>query len=234
MMASSTEQKKILIVDDEEHIVKMLEMNMRTHGYSGISALNGEDGYDLAVSESPDLILLDVMLPGIDGIEVCRRLKNNPETRKIPVIMLSAKSQGQDKIDGLLGGADDYITKPFSFEELFLRIRASLRQVELLSAESSRIFGCGSLTMDTEKYLVSSGGSKIDLTLTEFRILALLLKNEGGIVSRDTLIREIFGRDPSDEGRTVDVHIRNLRRKMEAAGVSGCSIETVRGSGYRI
>jgi len=211
----------------------MLEMNMKTHGYDSRSACTGEEALSLAEEVRPDLILLDVMLPGIDGLEVCRRLKEKPSTRKIPVIMLSAKSQGQDKINGLLEGADDYITKPFSLEELFLRIRAALRQVELLTAETGKTFTSGTLTLDAEKYLVTSGDRRIDLTLTEFRILYRLLKNQGQVVERDALNREIFGKETEEVGRSMDVHIRNVRKKLDEASVTGFRIETVRGIGYR-
>ena len=228
------QQKTILIIDDEVHILRMLEMHMRTHGYRSISALTGEEGVGLAVEKSPDLILLDVMLPGIDGVEACRRLKGNALTKRIPVIMLSAKSQGRDKINGLLGGADDYITKPFSLEELFLRIQAALRQVELLTTSVKKVYSAGSLTLDTEKYQVASNDGRIDLTLTEFRILQMLLKNRNQVVQRELLNKEIFDKESSDGGRSIDVHVRNIRKKLDAASVSGCRIETVRGTGYRI
>ncbi len=233
-MSEKTDGKKILIVDDEKHIIQMLEMNMRTQGYRSISAETGEDGILMAETQNPDLILLDVMLPGIDGIEACRQLKENPDTRKIPVIMLSAKSQGEDKINGLLGGADDYITKPFSLQELFLRIKAALRQVELLTSANRKIYSMGSLTMDVENHLAESDGTRLDLTLTEFRILQMLLKNEGKAVERIVLNREIFEKDPTDGGRAIDVHVRNIRRKLDEAGVTGCRIDTIRGTGYRI
>jgi len=227
-------RRKILIIDDEDHILQMLRMNMKTQGYDSITAYTGEEGLVLTRKEAPDLILLDVMLPGIDGVETCRRLKDDPLTRRIPVIMLSAKSQGQDKIDGLLGGADDYITKPFSLQELFLRINAALRQVDLLTAVSNGVLSVGSLALDTEKYQVSTGGGKIDLTLTEFRILHLLMKTPGAVVNREAMIQEIFDKDPAEMGRTLDVHVRNIRKKMEAHSVDRCEIETIRGTGFRI
>ena len=143
---------RILIVDDEPHILQMIQINMKTKGYESITAETGEEALKLAVSESPDLILLDIMLPGIDGVEVCRRIKSDPATKRIPVLMISAKSEGQDRIKGFLGGADDYITKPFSLEELFLRIRASLRQVELLTQSAShRIYRKGNLELQAPR-----------------------------------------------------------------------------------
>jgi DNA-binding response OmpR family regulator len=225
--------KTILIVDDEEHILQMLLMNMKTQGYRGLTALTGEEALDLAERELPDLILLDVMLPDLDGVEICRRLKADPKTGRIPVLMVSAKSESRDKINGFQGGADDYITKPFSLEELFLRIRAALRQVDLLTAAPAE-FHQGNLTLNTERYQVQADGRKIDLTLTEFRILHLLLKNKGHLVTRDLLIEEIFEMDPAESSRSLDVHLRNIRRKLECSRVAGCEIETIRGQGYQI
>jgi len=228
-------QYVILVIDDEEHILRMLEINVRNKGYSCLTALSGEEGLELAFEHLPDLILLDVMLPGISGVEVCRKLKENSRTMQIPVVMLSAKSEGKDKIEGLLGGADDYITKPFSLEELFLRIGASLRQVEILTSnQQPAVFSIGTLVLDNGNFEASTNGKKIDLTLTEFRLLQKLLENKGSVVSRDTLIRGIMGKDPKESGRTLDVHIRNIRRKLEDMGTAGCGIETLRGSGLKI
>ena len=228
------EGRKILVVDDETHIQEMLRINMKSHGYECLSAYTGEEGLTIAREEMPDLILLDVMMPGIDGVETCRRLKADKDLRAIPVIMVSAKSQGQDKIKGLEGGADDYITKPFSIHELFLRIKASIRQVDFLTAGSSGILKVGSLSLDTNRHKVSSDGKSIDLTLKEFRILNLLMKERGILISRDRLIQEVFAMDPAQMGRTLDVHVRNIRKKLEALNVSGCEIETIRGKGFRI
>ncbi|MBI9103296.1 MAG: response regulator transcription factor [Spirochaetales bacterium] len=235
MEEQATEKIKILIVDDEQHILQMLQMNMRTQGYDSITAETGEDALELARTESPDLILLDVMLPGIDGVETCRILKADPETKRIPILMISARSEGQDKITGLLSGADDYITKPFSLEELFLRIKASLRQVELLTASTSpTTYRKGSLELSTEKYQVTSGSERIDLTLTEFRILHYLLKKSGALIPRDTMIQAIFEQEPAEVGRSFDVHLRNIRKKLAEHQVEGCDIETVRGKGFTI
>ncbi len=229
-----TDLQKILIVDDEDHILQMLRMNMKRQGFLAVCAESGEEALALCHSEKPDLILLDVMLPGIDGVETCRRLKENPESRSIPVIMLSAKSQGQDKIEGLQGGADDYVTKPFSLEELFLRIRAALRQVDLLRGERTSCFRCGSLNLDAERYQVSSGDLKIDFTMTEFRILHLLIKTPDRTVSRETLCRQIFEKEPDEIGRTLDVHLRNIRKKLDENKVENCEIQTLRGEGFRM
>lgn len=228
------ERQKILLVDDEIHIQEMLRINMKSQGYHCLSAYTGEEAIEMARSESPDLILLDVMMPGIDGVETCRRLKADKDLRAIPVIMISAKSQGQDKIVGLEGGADDYITKPFSLHELFLRIKASLRQVDFLTSGHKGILRAGSLSLDTEKHQVSTDGNRIDLTLKEFRILYLLMKERGALFSREEIIQEVFDMEPEKMGRTLDVHVSNIRKKLEALNVSGCEIETVRGKGFRI
>ena len=226
--------QRILIVDDEEHIVQMLDINVRTQGYESLCAYTGEQALDVASSQRPDIILLDVMMPGMDGIEVCRRLKANPDTRPIPVIMVSARSEEHDKIAGLEGGADDYVIKPFNMQELFLRIRAALRQVEILSRSNGGTCQIGSVVLDTLKYLVVSGTDRLDLTLTEFRILHMLFQQVGDVVTREMLIREIFEKEPAQMGRSIDVHIGNLRKKLDAADTSGCTIETVRGVGYTI
>jgi len=227
--------KTILIVDDERHILTMLEMNMKARGYKSLTAERGDHALDLALTGEPDLILLDVMLPGMDGVEVCRRLKGDERTKRIPVLMVSAKSEGKDKISGLESGADDYITKPFNLEELFLRIRAALRQVELLTASaSSPLLSLGNLTLDRERFLVRAGKDKIDLTQTEFRILLTLLQNRGETVSRDCLAKDVFGLVLEEMGRTLDVHLRNLRKKLGEGGASGCEIITIRGEGFRV
>ncbi len=227
-------KKKILIVDDEEHIVRMLDINVRTQGYESICAYDGGEALAAAEHAHPDIILLDVMMPEMDGIEVCRRLKSNPLTRAIPVIMVSAKSEEHDKIAGLIGGADDYVTKPFNLQELFLRIEAALRQVAILTGAGDSVYTAGSVILDSGRYLVTCRGQRIDLTLTEFRILHHLFRERGSIVSRSLLIKDIFNMEPAQMGRSMDVHIGNLRRKLENSGADDCRIETVRGVGYRV
>jgi len=235
-------KKKILIVDDEEHIVRMLDINVRTQGYESICAYGGAEALAAAATEQPDIVLLDVMMPEMDGIDVCRRLKSDPRTRAIPVIMVSAKSEEHDKIAGLIGGADDYVTKPFNLQELFLRIEAALRQVEILTGSGGdggggskkSSFTMGSVTLDAGRYQVTCRGNRVDLTLTEFRILHHLIREQGSTVSRSLLIKDIFNMEPEQMGRSIDVHIGNLRRKLESAGSEDCRIETVRGVGYRV
>ena len=233
-MKNTEKKKTILIVDDEEHIVKMLDINVRNNGYRSLLAYSGEAALETVRTNTPDLILLDIMMPGMSGIEVCRRVKNDPETCRLPVIIVSAKSETQDRIVGLESGADDYVTKPFNLQELFLRIKAALRQVELLSEEKKTYYKLGSLELDTERFIAVSGGARIDLTLTEYRILQMLLQNAGKAVDRKVMLENIFERDSSDAGRTLDVHVRNLRKKMDSAQVRECEIRTVRGTGYII
>lgn len=234
MISPEPKNKTILIVDDEMHIVQMLEMNMRTQGYKSIVAYSGEECLVVLEKQRPDLILLDIMLPGIDGIETCRRIKSENRTKTIPVIMLSAKSQQKDIIIGLEGGADDYITKPFSLQELFLRIQATLRQVEILKADSSRLYVIGDFQLDADHYSITIKNRKIEVTLTEFRILHLLCKHQNEMVSREDLITEVFEVDPASMGRAIDVHIRNIRKKLQDNACTNCQIETIRGSGYKI
>ncbi|MBB6482116.1 response regulator transcription factor [Spirochaeta isovalerica] len=227
-------EKTILIVDDEKHILTMLEMNMKARGFNSLTAESGEEALEIALKKSPDLILLDIMLPGIDGVEVCRRLKEDERTKRIPVLMVSAKSEGKDKITGLKSGADDYVTKPFNLEELYLRINAALRQVELLTSSPVPVLlSLGNITLDKEKFLVRAADEKIELTQTEFRILLILLQHKGLTVSRERLAREIFDLSPEEMGRTLDVHIRNLRKKLDEKGARGCEIITIRGEGFK-
>ena len=228
------EPQRILIVDDEPHIVQMLDINVRNHGYASICATDGEQALEYVHTYHPDVVLLDVMMPKMDGIEVCRRLKTDPSTRSIPVIMVSAKSEEHDRIEGLKGGADDYVTKPFNLQELFLRIAAALRQVELLTTVHSGIYRCGSLALDAEKFHVSSGTVELDFTLTEFRILHLLLQAFPQVVTRKQLAADIYGRDVDEVGRSIDVHIRNIRKKLELSHVADCEIDTVRGLGFKM
>lgn len=226
--------QRILIVDDEPHIVQMLDINVRSHGYESICATDGEQALEYVHTYHPDVVLLDVMMPKMDGLEVCRRLKSDPSTRRIPVLMVSAKSEEHDRIEGLKGGADDYITKPFNLQELFLRISAALRQVKLLTSEHSGHYRCGSLTLDTERFHVSNGADGLDFTLTEFRILHVLMQASPQVVTRQQLATDIYGKDVDGVGRSIDVHIRNIRKKMEQGCVTDCEIDTVRGQGFKM
>jgi len=221
----------ILIVEDEKDIIKMLEYNLEKEGFKTLSERNGEDALDSAHRDHPDLILLDLMLPGMDGLEVCKTLKSDTKTVSIPVIMLTAKSQESDKIVGLELGADDYMTKPFSPRELIARIKAVLRR----GKEKGRlpeVVNIGDLRMDFSKIEVTVKNKMVGLTSKEFELLKTLIKAKGRVLSRDYLLDNIWGFDHAIEiqTRTVDVHIRTLRKKLKTEAKR---IITVKNYGYR-
>lgn len=224
-------KEKILIVEDEKDIIKMLEYNLKKEGFRVIATHDGEDALDLALRQYPDLILLDLMLPGIDGLEVCKSLKKESKTSLIPIIMLTAKSQESDKVLGLELGADDYITKPFSPRELVARIKAVLRRVTE-KEKLPEVFAAGDLKIDFAKISVNVKDKPIELTSKEFELLKTLLKAKGRVLSRDYLLDTIWGYDHAMEiqTRTVDVHIRTLRKKLKSAAKM---IVTVKNYGYR-
>ena len=219
---------KILIVEDDRDIAEMVEYNLREEGYDTISAFNGEDGVRLAKKESPDLIVLDIMLPIIDGFEVCRILKKEQITADIPIIILSAKSRETDKVVGLELGADDYITKPFSPRELIARIRAILRRGRALTFSSC--IERGDIVIDSTRHKVTVREKDILLTFTEFKLLEFLARRPGTVFSRDQILDGVIGDDALVCDRTVDAHVKSLRRKL---GRAKDYIETVRGAGYR-
>jgi len=224
-------KEKILIVEDEKDIIKMLEYNLRKEGYETLSARDGETAVKTAAGEAPGLILLDLMLPGIDGLEVCRALKADRRTAAIPVIMLTAKSQESDKVVGLELGADDYVTKPFSPKELVARIRAVLRRMKDKGKEPEA-FKAGDLAIDFAGIKVSVKDRPVELTAKEFELLKTLVRAKGRVLSRDHLLDAVWGVDQSleVETRTVDVHIRTLRKKLKSAAKY---IVTVKNYGYR-
>ena len=224
--------EKILVVDDEEHILELISFNLTNDGYKVIKANNGIDAVRLAIEEKPKLILLDLMIPGKDGYDVCREVRSNSEIRNIPIIMLTAKSEELDKILGLELGADDYITKPFSVRELLARVKAVLRRFSVVEPESS-VLVFGNLKADFEKREIHVKDKKLDLTLKEFELLEILIRNKGKILTRDTLLDKIWGYEYIGETRTVDVHIRYLRKKVEEDDKNPKLIETIRGVGYR-
>lgn len=224
----------ILIIEDEEHIVELIKFNLENNGYKVSFALDGQKGLEMIENEQPDLVLLDLMLPKIDGIDICNRIKNNKNLKDIPIIMLTAKSGETDKIIGLEIGADDYITKPFSVRELLARIKVILRRYNATkntNLEGSLIIE--DLVIDIDKHEVSREGKVFELTLKEFELLRILALNKGRVLSRSYLLDEIWGYDYFGETRTVDVHIRHLRSKIEE-GSGKKYIETVRGVGYKI
>lgn len=226
---------KILVVDDESHIVELVRFNLESNGYLVVEASDGKEALAKAKEESPDLILLDLMLPIIDGTEVCKMLKSDSSTNSIPIIMLTAKSDEMDKIIGLEIGADDYITKPFSLRELLARVKAVLRRrTDIKIKEIDKVMRVEDLVIDEEKHEVLKNEKKLDLTLKEFELLNILAKNRGKVLSRNYLLDEIWGYDYFGETRTVDVHIRHLRKKIEDDDKNPKHIETIRGVGYKL
>ena len=221
-------KSKILIVEDDRDILEMVEYNLQESGYATVSALNGEDGVNLARRERPDLIILDIMLPVMDGFEVCRALKRKEVTARIPIIILSAKSQETDKVVGLELGADDYITKPFSPRELIARIRAIMRRG--VEQQTDSIVEKGDIVIDSAKHKVSVRGEKVSLTTTEFKLLEYMARRTGVVLSREKILDAVSGDDAVVCDRTVDAHVKSLRRKL---GKAKDYIETVRGAGYR-
>ncbi|HBG63371.1 MAG: DNA-binding response regulator [Omnitrophica WOR_2 bacterium GWF2_43_52] len=224
-------QEKILIIEDEPDIVKMLEYNFKKEGFRIISASNGQRALTRAEREHPDIIILDLMLPEIDGLEVCKSLKQSPGTAHIPIIMLTAKAQETDKIVGLELGADDYITKPFSIRELTARVKAVLRRAREKD-KLPEIFKIGNLTIDFSKIKVAIGNKPAELTAKEFELLSALIKAKGRVLSRDYLLDTIWGFDNAVEiqSRTVDVHIQTLRKKLKTEAKR---VVTVKNYGYR-
>lgn len=227
-------QEKILIVDDEEHILELLKFNIKNAGYEVVTANNGLDGVKIAKEEKPDLVLLDLMLPGMDGYDVCKEIKKNKETSNTAIIMLTAKGEELDKILGLELGADDYMTKPFSIRELLARVKAVLRRsIHTSSNKEEDYYENGRLKIDFERHEVLINKERIDMTLKEFELLEILIKNRGKILKREVLLDKIWGYEYIGETRTVDVHIRYLRKKVEEDDKNPKLIETIRGVGYR-
>lgn len=225
-------QEKVLVVDDEAHIVELISYNLSAAGYSVITANNGIDAVKMAKDEKPRLILLDLMIPGLDGFDVCKEVRGDKELKNTSIIMLTAKGEEFDKILGLELGADDYITKPFSVRELLARVKAVLRRTGVVKTENE-VFTSGNLKVSFERREVLINNNKVDLTLKEFELLDILIKNKGKILTRDTLLDKIWGYEYIGETRTVDVHIRYIRKKIEEDGKNPKFIETIRGVGYR-
>ena len=219
---------KILAVDDERDILKLLQYNLCNAGFDFISAENGPEAIELAQSAMPDLILLDLMLPNMDGMEVLKVLKANSETSMIPVMMLTAKGEEIDRILGLELGADDYVVKPFSPRELVLRIKTVLRKG--VKVEEARLIKAGPVVIDTDRFAVSVEGQKVDFTAAEFRLLLTLIKSKGRPLSREVLLSRIGLSGAGSGLRTIDTHIRRIRMKL---GRCEDCVETVRSHGYR-
>ncbi len=220
---------RILIVEDEEKLARFVELELKHEGYTVDKAFDGRDGLEKMETGGYDLVLLDIMLPGLNGLEVLRRARRTVDT---PVIMLTARDSVMDKVTGLDMGAEDYMTKPFEIEELLARIRAALRKTERRAAESKQL-ACGALIMDVDRHTVSYDGHAVELTQREFDLLRVLLENKGIVLSRSTLMERVWGYDYMGETNIVDVYVRYLRGKIDDAfGVK--LVQTVRGVGYVI
>jgi two-component system response regulator VicR len=222
--------EKILIVDDEKNIVDILKFNLTKEGFTTVEAYDGEEAVKTALNENPDLILLDIMLPKIDGFTVCRKLRESIST---PIIMLTAKEEEVDKVLGLELGADDYITKPFSTRELMARVKANLRRVAANNTmKSQKVLKFGDLEIDIDRYEVKREGKVIELTLREFELVKFLALQHGQIFSRETLLEKVWGYEYYGDVRTVDVTVRRVREKMEKNPSAPAYILTKRGVGY--
>jgi len=219
----------ILVIDDEKDLIELVRYNLEKEGFDVIAATDGQSGLEVVKKHRPDLVVLDLMMPGLDGLQVCQRLRSDPRSGRIPVIMLTAKATEADRVVGLELGADDYITKPFSPREVVARVKAVLRRSVAHQDEPQMIRG-GDLMIDLSGHEVSYRGQRISLTATEFRILEFLAARPGRVFSRDEIIDAALGNETSVFDRTVDVHITAIRRKL---GAGGEQIETVRGFGYK-
>jgi DNA-binding response OmpR family regulator len=229
MVLKLSVRSKILVVDDEPEAVELLEFNLKQAAFDVIVAADGAKALKKARSALPSLIVLDLMLPEIDGLEVCKMLRRDPATVGIPIIMLTAKAAEMDRIVGLELGADDYITKPFSPRELVLRVKKVLQRGRAASAESDTL-KFGELLIDASRHLVKWRGKPIELTATEFKLLVILAQRRGRVQSRDQLLRDVWDYNSLIDTRTVDTHMRRLREKL---GPASKHLDTVRGVGYR-
>jgi phosphate regulon transcriptional regulator PhoB len=223
-------KQRILIVDDEPDILRLVTYNLKKEGYLVEEGRSGDEALRLVRDRPYQLILLDLMLPGLSGMELCRIFKQDPGTAHIPIIMLTARSEEMDKVMGLEAGADDYITKPFSVRELVARVKSVLRRAEGV-VSGSKVLQAGSLEVDLERHRVKAGNTPVALSPTEFRLLRFLLERKGRVFSRDQILDAVWKGEAFVESRTVDVHIRRLRAGLEQAG-AGRYIQTVRGVGY--
>ncbi len=221
---------KVLIVEDEANIRELISYNLKNNHYVVSEAEDGIEGLEAAFREKPDLVLLDLMMPGKNGLDVCRELRGRGS--KVPIIMLTAKNEDIDKVMGLEFGADDYMTKPFSIYELLARVKAVLRRSEF--ADDVRNIKIGDLVIDVERHEVTAGGRTVGLSMKEFELLRTLAEKRGIVLTRDQLLDQIWGIDYDGETRTVDVHIRYLRRKLGDDEKNSKYIQTIRGIGYKI
>lgn len=223
--------KKVLIVEDEKDLAELLAFNLEKEGYVADCVHDGKLGLEQATAELPDLILLDLMLPGLLGTEVCKALRKDPRTAQIPIIMITAKGDEIDRVVGFEVGADDYIVKPFSMREVILRIKSVMRRFEQHEAAPVELLSIGEITIDKQRHLVTSAGLEIELTSTEFKLLLYLVEKKGRVHSRERLLQDVWSYNNAGDTRTVDTHVTRLRGKL---GAPGDIIKTVRGFGYKI
>ncbi len=225
-----TNGKKIIVIEDEPDIQEVIVHNLLRDGYQVDATLNGERGLELVRSLEPDLVLLDLMLPGLDGVEICRRIKADPRTRTVSIIMVTARGEESDVVLGLGLGADDYVCKPFSPRELMERVKAVLRRGPLQDYQSRERIVVGDAVIDSGRHEVRVAGRRIDLTASEFRLLHCLASQPGRVFTRDQLLNQVVGEDTFIDDRNIDVHVGAVRRKL---GSHRVLVETVRGVGYR-
>ena len=216
----------IYIVEDDRNIQEIELFALKNSGYQAVGFETAREFYMALDTKLPELILLDIMLPDEDGMEILRRLRAREDTRRIPVILVTAKSTEIDKVKGLDGGADDYIAKPFGVMELIARVKALLRRAP---ASGEGLLACGDVTLDSEKRMVQAFGETVELTFKEFELLKLLMKNRGFVISRDVIMERVWDTNYEGESRTIDVHVRSIRQKL---GEAGAMIKTIRNVGY--
>lgn len=227
----ATPSKKILIVEDEPDILQLVKLYLEKEGFRTATAVNGAQALKKVKEDKPDLIVLDLMLPEVDGLEVCKRLRSIPDTALLPIIMLTAKAEESDTVIGLELGADDYVAKPFSPKALVARIKALLRRLERTPAEGSGLYRYGPLTMDTTRHEVRLGNDEVPLTAKEFGLLEHLLRYPGRVLTRDILLNAVWGYDYYGTTRTVDVHIRRLKQKLPSLDAAIISVKSL---GYKL
>ncbi len=223
--------KKILVVDDEADVTDLVSYHLKSKGYVVQTANNPNQSLSLARSFLPDLVILDVMMPDLNGMQICRLLRADPPLKNVPVIFLTAKAEEADRIQGLETGADDYICKPFSTKELILRVQSILRRVSEGADESVKKLQAGEIAIDIERHEATIAGKLIELTATEFKLLRLLMERRGRVQTREHLLLNVWNYETEIETRTVDTHVRRLREKL---GSEADWIETIRGVGYRL
>ena len=223
----------VLVIDDEESIIDLIKLGLKYEGFEVVAASDGEDGIAAAQRTNPLIIILDWMLPDMDGLEVCRRLRSNPTTQDIPILLLTAKDEVGNRVEGLNTGADDYLTKPFSFEELVARIRAILRRLNHgATAENSSVLTVGDVELNMTTHEVTRAGRQIDLTVTEYNLLHLFMSHMGQALDRQTILNQVWGYDFLGETNIIEVYVRYLREKIEDSPSSPRYIQTIRGVGY--